>query len=122
MKEIGRQNLSQETINKWFEKDHKGHSISELTDKTVDINGFVIYDNEGGYHLKFETIDGTDFYASSQVFIKDFMRIAKNANDAPFKITTKEGTSKKNRKFYFVEEASKYSEKKAHDEWKSMEW
>ena len=77
MKEIGRFNVENEALDEVFDKEHKGTSVKDCVGGKLEVVGFVVYDNEGSYHLKFFAKSGKkvveDFYTGSQVFIKDFM-------------------------------------------------
>ena len=104
-----------------FDKEHKGNSVKDNIDVEMLVTGFIIYDMEGdGYHLKFITHDDKDYYTSSQVFIKEFMRIAKNAEDKPFIVTPIEATSSKGRKYLSIKESIPKSTD--NDAWKNMNW
>ena len=121
MKEIGRFNVSKEITDMLFDKEHKGNSVKDNIDVEMLVTGFIIYDMEGdGYHLKFITHDDKDYYTSSQVFIKEFMRIAKNAEDKPFIVTPIEATSSKGRKYLSIKESIPKSTD--NDAWKNMNW
>lgn len=126
MKEIGRVNVTKEQLDVIFSNGHNGIPMNTTIDKTIEIDGFAIYDNEDGtYHLKYIDTDGNDYYTSSKVFIREFMRLAKerdvNEDNSPFIITAKEGTSNKGRKYYYIEEAKSVMDK-PRDTWKSIEW
>ena len=114
MKEIGRFNVENEALDEVFDKEHKGTSVKDCVGGKLEVVGFVVYDNEGSYHLKFFAKSGKkvveDFYTGSQVFIKDFMRLANSLEleeGDSFKITIAEGESKQGRKYLYIEEAPK---------------
>lgn len=121
MKEIGRRNVSKELTDLMFDKDHKGIAVKDIIGTTVSVVGFVIYDmGDGTYHLKFVDAGGADYYTSSQVYIKEFMRIAKTtADDAVFDATAIEAESKKGRKYITIKESIPSV---ASDEWKNINW
>lgn len=112
MKELGRYNVTKEMLDEIFDKEHKGTAVKDVIGAKLTVTGFALYDLDGSYHLKFFAESGQgnteDFYTGSQVFIKDFMRIAKNVpNGETFTITVCEGESKKGRKYLYIKEAPK---------------
>ena len=127
MREIGKVDMPRETLDLLFQKDHKGTSVADCIDSPINVTGFALYDADGSYHLKFIGVerDATkvkDYYTSSQVFIKDFMRLAKLVDDDNFFITVtpKEGKSNKGRKYLYIEEAPKKGGNNSN--WKSIDW
>lgn len=128
MKEIGRFNVGNEALDEVFDKEHKGTSVKDCVGGKLEVVGFVVYDNEGSYHLKFFAKSGKkaveDFYTGSQVFIKDFMRLANSLEleeGDSFKITIAEGESKKGRKYLYIEEAPKREPRDVNG-WRNVEW
>lgn len=128
MKEIGRFNVENEALDEVFDKEHKGTSVKDCVGGKLEVVGFVVYDNEGSYHLKFFAKSGKkvveDFYTGSQVFIKDFMRLANSLEleeGDSFKITIAEGESKKGRKYLYIEEAPKREPRDVNG-WRNVEW
>lgn len=128
MKEIGRFNVENEALDEVFDKEHKGTSVKDCVGGKLEVVGFVVYDNEGSYHLKFFAKSGKkvveDFYTGSQVFIKDFMRLANSLEleeGDSFKITIAEGESKKGRKYLYIEEAPKREPRDVNG-WLNVEW
>lgn len=129
MKEIGRFNVENGALDEVFDKEHKGTAVKDCIGGKLEIVGFVVYDNEGSYHLKFFAKAGKkgaveDFYTGSQVFIKDFMRLANSLEleeGDSFKITVAEGESKKGRKYLYIEEAPK-REPRDTNGWRHIEW
>ena len=125
MKEIGRMNVTKEQLDEVFDKEHKGTSVKDVIGAKLNVTGFALYDVEGTYHLKFFADSGQgnteDFFTGSQVFIKDFMRIAKNVPDGEtFLITVSEGESKKGRKYLYIEEAPKT--KSNNTDWRNIDF
>lgn len=122
MKELGRANVTKEQLDVVFDKEHKGISVKDVVGSVINVSGFVVYDmGDNTFHLKFFDDKENDFYTSSQVFIKDFMRYAKEVDTIPFTITVAEGESKKGRKFLFVTE-SRNNDRTANDNWKNINW
>lgn len=122
MKELGRANVTKEQLDVVFDKEHKGISVKDVVGSVINVAGFVVYDmGDNTFHLKFFDDNKNDFYTSSQVFIKDFMRYAKEVDTIPFTITVAEGESKKGRKFLFVTE-SRNNDRTANDNWKNINW
>ena len=112
MKELGRMNVTKEMLDEIFDKEHTGTSVKDVIGAKLTVRGFALYDVEGKYHLKFFAESGQDntedFFTGSQVFIKDFMRLAKTVPDGEtFTITVCEGESKKGRKYLYIDEAPK---------------
>lgn len=131
MKEIGRtSNVTKEMTDKIFEEGHKGISVGDNVGTKVLVDAFTLYvDEKDGktlFSLKFWDNEGQDWYTGSQVFIKDFMRLAKekleeatNMFPEPMQITICKEKSQSNRDYYYIEEAPK---KEASTAWRSMEW
>lgn len=113
MKELGRFNVTKEILDEIFDKEHTGTSVKDVIGAKLTVTGFALYTTDDGkFHLKFFAESGQgnteDFYTGSQVFIKDFMRIAKTVPDGEtFTITVCEGESKKGRKYLYIDEAPK---------------
>ena len=125
MKELGRMNVTKEMLDEIFDKEHKGTSVKDVIGAKLTVTGFALYDVEGKYHLKFFAESGQgnteDFFTGSQVFIKDFMRIAKNVPDGEtFLITVCEGESKKGRKYLYIDEAPKSISN--NTDWRNIEF
>ena len=122
MKEIGRKNVTQDTLDTLFDKSHTGISVKDTIGQKIVVTGFVVYDMEdGSYHLKFFDNDGKDYYTSSQVFIREFMRYAsKNEDDGfdVFAITPKQAKSKKGRSYLYLFD----NPDKNNNGWKSIDW
>lgn len=120
MKEIGRRNVTKEITDVLFDKAHKGTSVKDATDYSITVHGFVVYDmGDNTYHLKFIDKDDIDYYTSSQVFIREFMRIAKTTDD-DFVVTPTEATSSKGRKYITIKEAIPAGGN--NDAWKNINW
>ena len=134
MKQIGRTaNVTKEMTDKIFEKDHKGIAIGDNVGVSVEVDAFTLYqkeeDKDGSeeFSLKFWDVEGNDWYAGSQVFIKSFMRMAKLRMDMdanlflePMKITIAQRKSgKTGRDYYDIEEAPSAQ---PSNKWKDMEW
>lgn len=112
MKELGRYNVTKEQLDEIFDKEHKGTAVKDVIGAKLTVTGFALYDIDGSYHLKFFADAGQgnteDFFTGSQVFIKDFMRLAQTVPDGEtFTITVCEAESKKGRKYQYIEEAPK---------------
>lgn len=121
MKEIGRMNVSKEMLDEIFNPEHRGVSVKDCVGQKICTVGFVLYDMEdGGFHLKFIDDNGVDYYTSSQVFIKDYMRLRQGTDDTTITITIEEGTSSKGRKYLTIKEAPKKTNNS--DAWRNMTW
>lgn len=127
MKEIGRFGIDNGALDEVFDKEHKGTSVKDCIGGKLEVTGFALYDNEGTLHLKFFAKSGKkkveDFYTSSQVFIKDFVRLAQSLEleeGDSFKVTVCEGESKKGRKYLYIEEAPKREPRDVNG-WRNME-
>ena len=127
MKELGRMNVTKEQLDEIFDQEHKGTSVKNCIGAKITVTGFALYvtDEDNKYHLKFfgESGQGNteDFFTGSQVFIKDFMRIAQNVPDGEsFLITVCEGESKKGRKYLYIEEAPKTTTN--NNNWRSIDF
>lgn len=127
MKLIGIKNMSKDALDEIFDKEHKGTSVKDIVGAKLTVVGFAVYDDEGTYKLKFLADSGQgkteDFYTSSQVFIKDFMRLAKlhdEDENMKYEITVCEGESQKGRKYLYIEEAPKKESKASA--WRNIEW
>ena len=122
MKEIGRKNVTQEKLDTLFDTSHTGISVKDTIGQTIVVTGFVVYDMEdGSYHLKFFDNNDKDYYTSSQVFIKEFMRLAKEKDDEEtFTIEPKAGKSRKGRSYLYLNNDSE--DRTTNDNWKSINW
>ena len=122
MKEIGRKNVTQEKLDTLFDMSHTGISVKDTVGQKIIVTGFVVYDMEdGSYHLKFFDIDDKDYYTSSQIFIKDFMRLAEEMDDEEtFTIEPKAGKSRKGRSYLYLNNDSE--DRTTNDNWKSINW
>lgn len=121
MKEIGRRNVTKELTDMIFDKDHKGISVKDCIGRKITVTKFLVYDMEDGtYHLKFFDNEDRDYYTGSQVFIKDFMRLAKSMGEADFIITVEEAKSNKGRSYLTIPEAPK--KESNSDAWKEIDW
>lgn len=125
MKELGRMNVTKEQLDEIFDQEHHGTSVKDVIGAKITVTGFALYvtDEDNKYHLKFFGDSGQgnteDFFTGSQVFIKDFMRIAQNVPDGEsFLITVCEAESKKGRKYLYIEEAPKTTTN--NNNWRSM--
>lgn len=126
MKELGRMNVTKEMLDEIFDKEHTGTSVKDVIGAKITVTGFTLYINEDDnkYHLKFFGDSGQgnteDFFTGSQVFIKDFIRMAKNVPDGEsFLITVCEGESKKGRKYLYIDEAPKTTA--SNSEWRNLD-
>ena len=122
MKQIGiTANVTQEMKDVIFAEGHKGIAVSDNVGTKVQVDGFALFekrkdagDRDDGFVLKFWDIEGNDWYTSSSVFIKSFMRMVKmvfdddtgNLSQNLF-ITVKKEKSKSGRDYYDIEEAPK---------------
>ena len=121
MKEIGRKNVTKELTDMIFDKDHQGISVKDCVGIKLKVTRFIVYDMEDGtFHLKFFDDQENDYYTGSQVFIKDFMRLAKASGDEDFEITIEEGKSNKGRIYLTIPEAPK--KESNSNKWKEMDW
>lgn len=121
MKEIGRKNVTKELTDMIFDKDHQGISVKDCVGRKLKVTRFLVYDMEDGtFHLKFFDDQEKDYYTGSQVFIKDFMRLAKASGDEDFEITVEEGKSNKGRSYLTIPEAPK--KESNSNKWKEMDW
>lgn len=123
MKELGRMNVTKEMLDEIFDKEHIGTSVKDVIGAKLTVTGFALYDVEGKYHLKFFAESGQgnheDFFTSSQVFIKDFLRTAKQFEDGePFDIIVAQGESKKGRKYLYIENAP--TTKSNNTDWRNI--
>lgn len=123
MKELARVNVTKEQLDEIFDQEHKGTSVKDVIGATIKVVGFSLYDVEGSYHLKFFGDSGQgnheDFFTSSQVFIKDFLRTAKQFEDGePFDIIIAQGESKKGRKYLYIENAP--TTKSNNTDWRNI--
>ena len=135
MKEIGRtSNVTKEMTDKVFAQDHKGIAVADNVGTKVMVDAFCIYekskaagDDVDGYVLKFWDTEGNDWYTSSAVFVKSFMRMAKlqldmeyNLFPEPMQVTIKKvKSSKTGRDYYDIEEAPS---KEPSQAWKEIDW
>ena len=135
MKEIGRTaNVTKEMTDKVFAQDHKGIAVKDNVGTKVQVDAFTVYqkskangDDVDGFVLKFWDTEGNDWYTSSEVFVKDFMRMAQlnvdmetNMFMEPMTITIRtEKAQKSGKNYYYIEEAPK---KEPSQAWKEMTW
>ena len=133
MKEIGRtSNVTKEMTDQIFEKDHKGISVADNAGTKVQVDAFTLYqkdpikDKSDDFVLKFWDVEGQDWYAGSQIFIKSFMRMIKEHIDLntnllpePMEITITATKSSKGFNYYDIAEAPKAQPSKA---WLDMGW
>lgn len=122
MKEIGRKNVTQEKLDTLFDISHTGISVKDTIGQTIVVTGFVVYNMEdGSYHLKFFDNNDKDYYTSSQIFIKEFMRLAKEMDDEEtFTIEPKTGKTRKGRSYLYLNDDSE--DRTTNDNWKSINW
>lgn len=125
MKELARVNVTKEQLDEVFNQEHKGTSVKDVVGAHIMVTGFTLYDHEGNYHLKFFGDSGQgnheDFYTGSQVFIKDFMRLAQTKEDGEtFEVIVSEGESKKGRKYLYVENTP--TTKSNNTDWRNIEF
>lgn len=123
MKQLARVNVTKDQLDEVFDKAHKGTSVKDIVGAHVLVTGFSLYDKDGTYHLKFFGDSGQgnheDFYTGSQVFIKDFMRLAQSIPEGEsFEIVIAEGESLKGRKYLYIENAPKA--KSNNTDWRNI--
>lgn len=123
MKEVGRYNVTKDQTDIVFDRDHSGISIGTMAGKSIEVVGFIIYDNEdGSYHLKVWDKDERDYYTSSQVFIKNFIKYMKLFEDLdaaiPVEVSPVEIKSNKGRSYLSFTEAP--SAESNNDAWRNL--
>ena len=135
MKQIGiTANVTQEMKDVIFAEGHKGIAVSDNVGTKVQVDGFALFekrkdagDRDDGFALKFWDVEGNDWYTSSSVFIKSFMRMAQAAVDIetnmfvePMTITIcSKKAQKSGNSYYDIEEAP---QKETDQSWKSIDW